>query len=229
VGQLAKAFHRPHVHDGGYSGYRRRRFGAPADDVPPQRFVVYCQDHDQVGNRAYGDRLPRDKQPLAAFCTLLSPFVPMVFMGEEYGERAPFQFFSDHIDKKIATATREGRRREFAAFAQFGEEIPDPQSPATFEASKLTRERDSELARLYAQLLETRRRLPPGDADELEFDEDSRWLRVRRGSFELVCNFADQPARVPCSDGEVELATHGEPRVQDGHIELESFAGALIA
>src|SRR5919197_1468651 len=203
VGQLAKAFHRPHVHDAGYSGYRRRRLGAPADDVPPQRFVVYCQDHDQVGNRAYGDRLPRDKQPLAAFCTLLSPFVPMVFMGEEYGERAPFQFFSDHIDKKIATAT--------------------------FEASKLTRERDSELARLYAQLLETRRRLPPGDADELEFDEDSRWLRVRRGSFELVCNFADQPARVPCSDGEVELATHGEPRVQDGHIELQPFAGALIA
>ena len=164
VAQLAKAFHRPHVHDGQYSTYRKRRFGAPADDVAAERFVVFDQNHDQVGNRAYGDRLPREAQPLAAFCTLLAPFTPMLFMGEEYGERAPFQFFSDHIDEKIATATREGRRREFAAFAQFGEEIPDPQSPGTFEASKLTRERDPELARLYEQLLAARRRLPGGDA-----------------------------------------------------------------
>jgi maltooligosyltrehalose trehalohydrolase len=228
VGQLAKAFHRPHVHDGGYSLYRRRRFGAPADDVAPRRFVVYCQDHDQVGNRAYGDRLPDHARKLAAFCTLLSPFTPLLFMGEEYGEHAPFQFFSDHIDTKIAKATREGRRREFAAFAQFGEEIPDPQSRATFEASKLTRERDPEVARLYAELLTARRRLPPGNAEEIAFDEDSRWLRVRRGSFELVCNFADRPARVPCSDGEVQLATHGEPEVRDGQVGLEAFAGALI-
>jgi maltooligosyltrehalose trehalohydrolase len=229
IGQLAKAFHRPHVQDGEYSSYRRRRYGAPADDVPPQRFVVFCQNHDQVGNRAYGDRLPERARKLAAFSTLLAPFTPLLFMGEEYGERAPFQFFSDHIDKKIANATREGRRREFADFAQFGEEIPDPQSAATFEASKLTRERDPEIARLYAELLAARRRLPTGDADEIAFDEDSRWLRVRRGAFELVCNFADRPSRVPCADGEVELATHGEPQVLDGQIELEPFAGALIA
>ena len=127
MAQLAKAFHRPHVHDGDYSEFRRRRFGAPADDVPPRRFVVFSQNHDQVGNRAFGDRLPEPARPLAAFCTLLSPFVPLLFMGEEYGETAPFQFFSDHIDKRIADATREGRRREFAAFAEFGEEVPDPQ------------------------------------------------------------------------------------------------------
>jgi maltooligosyltrehalose trehalohydrolase len=229
IAQLAKAFHRPHVHDGGYSAYRRRHFGAPADDVPPERFVVYCQDHDQVGNRAYGDRLPGHARRLAAFCTLLSPFTPMLFMGEEYGERAPFQFFSDHIDEEIATATREGRRREFAAFEQFGEEIPDPQSPATFEASKLTRERDPDIERLYTGLLAARRRLPRGDADEIAFDENSRWLRVRRGAFQLVCNFLDRPSRVPCSDGRIELATHGEPRISDGHIELEPYAGALIA
>jgi maltooligosyltrehalose trehalohydrolase len=229
IGQLAKAFHRPHVHDGSYSKYRRRRFGAPAEDVPVERFVVYCQDHDQVGNRAYGDRLPEHAHRLAAFCTLLSPFTPMLFMGEEYGERAPFQFFSDHIDKKIAKATRDGRRREFAEFEQFGEEIPDPQAKSTFKASKLTRERDPEIAKLYAELLAARRRLPRGDCGEIAFDEDSRWLRVRRGEFELVCNFADRPAPVPCSDGRVELATHGEPRVSDGQIELEAFAGALIA
>ena len=90
VADLAKAFHRPHVLDGRYSVFRRRRFGAPADDVPPQGFVVYSQNHDQVGNRPYGDRMPARARPLAAFCTLLSPFVPLLFMGEEYGELAPF-------------------------------------------------------------------------------------------------------------------------------------------
>ena len=85
----------------------------------PTRFVVFSQNHDQVGNRAFGDRLPAPARPLAAFCTLLSPFVPLLFMGEEYGEEAPFQFFTDHIDPAIADATREGRREEFAAFASF--------------------------------------------------------------------------------------------------------------
>ena len=118
VGQLAKAFRRPHIHDGGYSSTRGRRFGARADDVAPERFVVFDQNHDQVGNRAFGDRLPVEARPLAALCTLLSPFTPMLFMGEEHGEAAPFQFFSDHIDEEIAVATREGRRREFAGFAR---------------------------------------------------------------------------------------------------------------
>ena len=228
VAQLAKAFERPHVHDGQYSSYRKRRFGAPAADVPAERFVVFCQNHDQVGNRAYGDRLPPEARPLAAFCALLSPFTPMLFMGEEYGEPAPFQFFSDHIDVKIATATREGRRREFAAFAQFGREIPDPQSPATFEASKLTRERDPELARLYGRLIEARRLLGPADVAASEWDEGARWLRVRRDPFELVCNFSRAPARVPCRDGRVILATHGDPCPSAGGVELEPLSGALL-
>src|SRR3954453_13922611 len=153
-----------------------RSCGAPAEDVPPKRFVVYCQDHDQVGNRAYGDRLPEHARRLAAFCTLLAPFTPLLFMGEEYGENAPFRFFSDHIDKRIAKATREGRRREFAAFAHFGEVIPDPQDPATFEASKLTRTPAPRLAGLYSAVLRARRRLPRGDAQEIRYDEDARWL-----------------------------------------------------
>ncbi len=229
VALLAKAFHRPHVHDGSYSSFRRKRFGAPAEDVPVERFVVFCQNHDQVGNRAFGDRLPAPARPLAAFCTLLSPYVPMLFMGEEYGEDAPFQFFSDHIDPEIADATREGRRQEFAAFASFGEEVPDPQSPQTFLDSKLTRASNPALASLYARLLEIRRRLPQGDADAIEFDEDARWLRVRRSAFELVCNFSWEARRVPCKDGGVELATHGTPSVLDGHIELAPLSGALIA
>ena len=98
---------------------RRRR--------PPARFVVFSANHDQIGNRAFGDRLPRELRPLAAMCTLLSPFIPLVFQGEEYGERAPFQFFTDHIDEDIAEATREGRRAEFASFASFvGRGHPGP-------------------------------------------------------------------------------------------------------
>ena len=138
---MAKVLDRPHFHDGTYSTFRRRRFGAPAGDVRVEAFVVFSSNHDQVGNRALGDRLPVEARRLAAFCTLLAPFTPMLFQGEEHGETAPFQFFSDHIDEEIATATREGRRREFAAFAEFAaEEVPDPQDEATFRASTLTRD-----------------------------------------------------------------------------------------
>jgi maltooligosyltrehalose trehalohydrolase len=237
VAQLAKAFHRPHVDDGDYSPYRRRRFGAPADDVPVQRFVVFSQNHDQVGNRAYGDRMPATARPLAAFCTLLSPFVPQLFMGEEYGERAPFQFFSDHIDEEIAVATREGRRNEFAAFAEFGGEIPNPQDPATFEHSKLTRAEDPAIARLYADLIQARRRIGPAQAQDIAFDETARWLRLRRGGYELVCNFGSGPlelaydgttGRLGARRGRVELATHPDTLLRDGSLTLPPMSGALI-
>ncbi|HWF55177.1 MAG TPA: malto-oligosyltrehalose trehalohydrolase [Solirubrobacteraceae bacterium] len=232
VALLAKAMRRPHVHDGDYSTFRKRRFGAPADDVPVERFVVFCQDHDQVGNRAFGDRLPVAARPLAAFCTLLAPFTPMLFMGEEYGERAPFQFFSDHIDTKIAEATRNGRRAEFAAFASFGHEVPDPQSIETFEASKLTRVRDPRLAALYERLLAARRVLPPGDADAITFDEDRRWLRVRRGAFELVASFAAETAELragePGAASELVLATHAAVTLGGHTVTLPPLSGALL-
>jgi maltooligosyltrehalose trehalohydrolase len=229
VAQLAKAFHRPHVHDGGYSTFRRRRFGARADDRPPQQFVVFAQNHDQVGNRAFGDRLPARAQRLGAFCTLLAPFTPMLFMGEEHGERAPFQFFSDHIDKRIADATREGRRREFAAFAEFAQrEVPDPQDPATFERSKLTRRGGAKLRALYAALLRARRELPPG-VDSVEYSEDDGWLRVRRGAFELACNFAARMRTVPVEGRSIAVATHDAAELGRGGVRLPARAGALIA
>jgi maltooligosyltrehalose trehalohydrolase len=160
---------------------------------------------------------------------LLSPFVPLLFMGEEYGEEAPFQFFSDHIDKEIADATREGRRREFAAFAQFGGDIPDPQDVATFERSKLTRRGDAALQRLYVDLLACRRRLGAHEAEAVAFDEEQRWLRVRRGDFELVCNFAAEVRHVPCAGIAIELHTHAKaPTLADGRVELEPLSGALI-
>jgi len=229
VAQLAKAFHRPHVHDGGYSTFRRRRFGARADDRPPEQFVVFAQNHDQVGNRAFGDRLPARVQPLAAFCTLLAPFTPMLFMGEEHGEHAPFQFFSDHIDKRIADATRDGRRREFAAFAEFARrEVPDPQDPATFERSKLTRRGGRRVRALYAALLRARRELPPG-IDSVEYSEDDGWLRVRRGAFELACNFAARVRTVPVEGRTIVLATHAAAELGHGAVRLPARAGALIA
>src|SRR5687768_12892763 len=229
VGDLAKAMHRPHVHDGTFSTFRGRRFGAPADDVPPERFVVFSSNHDQVGNRALGDRLPVEVRPLAAFATVLSPFTPMLFQGEEHGERAPFQFFSDHIDEEIATATREGRRREFAAFAEFaGEEVPDPQDPRTFAASKLTREGEpAGLRDLYAELLRARAALPPGDADAIEHDEDAGWLKVRRGRFDVLMNFSAAGAEVPTERREVVVAT-AQPTPAGAGLVLPPRSGALV-
>jgi maltooligosyltrehalose trehalohydrolase len=200
--------------------------------APPEHFVVYSQNHDQVGNRALGDRLARELQPLAAFCTLLSPFVPLLFMGEEYGERAPFQFFSDHIDPKIADATRVGRREEFAAFSQFAEaEIPDPQDPATFERSKLSRERDPVVARLYEELLAVRRELRAGAVDAVTWDEDEHSLRVRRGRFELVCNFGREELRLDPADAALRMATSDATHLDPGTpspLRVAPLSGALL-
>ncbi|MEA2245569.1 MAG: maltooligosyltrehalose trehalohydrolase [Solirubrobacteraceae bacterium] len=231
VAQLAKAWRRPFVHDGDYSTFRRRRFGAPAGDCPPEQFIVFDQNHDQVGNRAFGDRMPAEARPLAAFCTLLSPFVPMLFMGEEYGEPAPFQFFTDHIDEEIAIATREGRRREFSAFAEFsGEEVPDPQGEATFAASKLTRAAEAPVRDLYARLLRARRELRLGghDAEAVDHGEDVPWLRARAGSHTIACNFAAEPASVPVGEGlEIVLST-ADARLDGGEVHLPARAGALL-
>ncbi|WP_249019342.1 malto-oligosyltrehalose trehalohydrolase [Conexibacter sp. S30A1] len=229
--QLAKAFHRPHVFDGNYSPVRRRRFGAPAQETPVERFVVFCQNHDQVGNRAFGDRLPHAARALSAFCVLLSPFTPMLFMGEEYGEDAPFQFFCDHIDKRIADATRRGRRAEFAAFAAFGQEIPDPQAQDTFLASKLTRAGDPALAALYRELLAVRRLLPVGEASDIRYDSAARWLRVVRGGHELVCNFGSDELELSVVPGEARmiLATHPTVALADGRLRLPALGGALLA
>jgi maltooligosyltrehalose trehalohydrolase len=154
----------------------------------PRRLVVCAQNHDQVGNRALGDRLPEEALRVAAAVTLFSPCTPLLFMGEEWHETAPFQFFTDHIDPAIAKATREGRRREFADFASFsGEEVPDPQALETFLRSKLQpREPDP----LYRELLALRRELPPGL--EAEADEEAKVLRLRRGDAALVADFANR-------------------------------------
>jgi maltooligosyltrehalose trehalohydrolase len=157
--------------------------------------VICAQNHDQVGNRASGDRLPEDALRVAAAVTLFSPCTPLLFMGEEWLETAPFQFFTDHIDPAIAEATREGRRREFADFAAFsGQEVPDPQALETFLRSKL---RPREPDPLYRELLALRRDLPR--ELETEVDEDAKVLRLRRGKATLVADFDNR--RVEFSRG----------------------------
>src|SRR5262249_28108249 len=124
----------------------------------PEQLIVAAQNHDQVGNRALGDRLPPDAHRVALAVVLFSLSTPLLFMGEEHDEAAPFQFFTDHIDPFFAEATREGRKNEFAAFSAFsGQEIPDPQDVATFERSKIS---SSGPDPFYAELLALRRELP---------------------------------------------------------------------
>ncbi|MBA3347927.1 MAG: malto-oligosyltrehalose trehalohydrolase [Actinobacteria bacterium] len=149
--------------------------------------VVCAQNHDQVGNRALGDRLPPEQLRVAQAVVLFSPFTPLLFGGEEYGETAPFQYFTDHIDPFIADATRAGRKREFERFTGFGEEVPDPQDAATFERSRLEpRSPDP----LVAELLRLRRGLPR--TLTVEADEDARTLTLRRGDRTLVADFAHE-------------------------------------
>jgi maltooligosyltrehalose trehalohydrolase len=164
--------------------------GRELERRPQERLVAYAQNHDQVGNRAVGDRLPRELLRVAAACTLFSAHTPLLFMGQEYGEERPFLFFSDHIDPGIAEATREGRKREFERFAAFAGEVPDPQSHETFVRSKLDRSRaDKSLRAFHRDLLALRRELPR--ELEVEIDEQARVLRARRGGAELVADFAN--------------------------------------
>jgi maltooligosyltrehalose trehalohydrolase len=152
----------------------------------PEQLIVCAQNHDQVGNRAVGDRLPPEALRVAAAVTLFSTCTPMLFQGEEYGERNPFQFFTDHIDPFIADATREGRRKEFEKFSAFsGEDVPDPQAEETFERSKLSWDVDEGHRTLYRRLLELHRKLPR----KLDASSEGSVLKLRRGHVELVADF----------------------------------------
>ncbi len=175
VCDIAKALEDRFVYDGQFSAYRRRQHGARAADVSGDHFVIAIQNHDQVGNRARGDRLSAllsfDRRKLAAALLLLAPYVPLLFMGEEYGEIHPFLYFVSHGDPALVEAVRAGRRREFEHFG-WGDTIPDPQAEDTFATSKLDRSvmssgEHAQLVALYRDLLHLREREPalrPGNA-----------------------------------------------------------------
>ncbi|MBV8219007.1 MAG: hypothetical protein JO325_11130 [Solirubrobacterales bacterium] len=194
-------------HEGYYAGYGKvEDVGRELQRPEGRRFVVCAQNHDQVGNRAIGDRLRGRDLRLAAFCSILSSGTPMLFQGEEYDEARPFQYFTDHIDPEIARKTREGRRGEFAAFSGFAaEEIPDPQEPDTFLRSKLDpNQGDTDHMRYYRDLLEIRRGLPDEPATGVHLDEDRRLLRFTRGPINCVANFSDREQDgVPPRSGKV--------------------------
>jgi maltooligosyltrehalose trehalohydrolase len=253
VGPVAKALGERYVHDGGYSPYRRRRHGRPATGIPGDHFVVCVQNHDQVGNRALGERLPALVDPasvrLAAAVLLLAPYVPLLFMGEEYGERSPFQYFVSHGDSALVEAVREGRRREFAGFG-WRDDLPDPQSETTFEASRLRWERVGQGAHapvlaLYRDLLRLRRALPllrPGAAQpEVRHDEREGWVAMQRTGdgqvLDALFNFAAEPRDVPAgvvgaelllSSDDPRYGGEGGLRLSPTAVTLPARAGALL-
>jgi maltooligosyltrehalose trehalohydrolase len=165
---LAKAYQEGYVYTGEPSAYRRRRHGRPSREIPAERFIVFSQNHDQVGNRIKGERLvnlvPFEALKLAAGVVLLSPFIPLLFMGEEYGEEAPFPYFISHSDPELIRAVREGRREEFASFG-WQEDPPDPNAEETFLAAKLNHKlrqkgKHEVLLNLYKELIRLRKKLP---------------------------------------------------------------------
>jgi maltooligosyltrehalose trehalohydrolase len=228
VADLAAASARPFVYDGRYSPFRRRRHGAPAGDLEPWRFVVCSQNHDQVGNRALGERPPLPTRRLAAMWVLLSPWTPMIFMGEEHGETRPFLFFTDHIDPFIADATREGRRHEFKEFAGFEDTIPDPQDRDTFARSVIDPGGgDAAVRELYRALIALRGQMPPGEP-RVRFDEDGGWIGARRGPLEVVGNFSDETTEVDVDARDVVLATGDGVTLAGGRLLLPALSGAVV-
>jgi maltooligosyltrehalose trehalohydrolase len=233
--QLKKALEETFVYDGLYSNYRRRVHGRSARHLPQQRFLGYIQNHDQVGNRAVGDRVHTaasfDRAMMAAALVLTAPFIPMIFQGEEWAASSPFQYFADHEDKELARRVSEGRKREFAAFGWDPGKVPDPEKRETFERSKLNwcEAGHGEHARMrawYKDLIRLRRTTPdlndgePGHT-RVQCNAQAQWLEMKRGNIRVLCNLGDQPHTFPGSDGtEVLLSSKADEDLQSGGIRV---------
>jgi maltooligosyltrehalose trehalohydrolase len=245
VAPVAKALAERFVNDGRYSAFRKRRHGRPAVDLPTDRFVISLQNHDQVGNRARGERLstllPPEAVRLAAAILLLSPYVPLLFMGEEYGETHPFLYFVSHGDPQLVEAVRQGRRREFAGFEWSGE-IPDPEAESTFDASRLDWEAarhppHAQLHALYRDLLELRQvhpALKPG-VSNIAVNHDSRaeWVTVSLSARDEHLlggfNFAASERDLPTSAAQSwELLVSTDAAAYGGQNRVRATASQLV-
>ena len=226
--QLAKALRCAFVYDGEYSQHRRRVHGRPAEGLSGHRFLGYLQNHDQIGNRARGDRTSQLMSPgklkIGAALVLTSPFIPMLFQGEEWGASTPFFYFTDYLEPELANAVREGRCREFAAFGWKPEDTSDPQARSTFAHSvldwrELNRPPHAEILAWYKRLIQLRHSdssLADGDMKSIqtELDEVRRWLVVERGGIMVVCNFSSEPQTVPAGANHHQILIASDTGVQ---------------
>jgi maltooligosyltrehalose trehalohydrolase len=244
MAQLAMALEQTFVYDGIYSGYRRRIHGRPTGGLSQHRFLGYIQTHDQVGNRALGDRISQiaglDRAKIAAVIVLLSPFVPMLFQGEEWAASSPFQYFADHQDRELARLVSEGRKREFSAFGWAPEMIPDPESEATYHASKLKWDEvnqpgHAEILEWYRALIRLRRATPclnNGDRGNVSvtFNEEQGWLRIERGNIQVLSNLGAAERTFPILQSSVmELASHKTIRIAGNSISFPRDSIAVLS
>jgi len=232
------------LHDGTWSSFRGRVHGRPLDTgrVPGSRFVAYTLTHDQVGNRAAGDRpsmtLSPAQQLAKAAIVLCSPFTPMLFQGEEWGAGTPFCFFTSHPEPELAEAVRQGRVREFAAMGWDPDTVADPQDPETFRRSKLdraerAREPHARILDTYRALLALRREHPElGDpwlggvrVETGSEAADERWLVLHRGRLALVVNLGTEPCRVPVAG--TGLLAH-DATVDDDEVFCSAYGFAVV-
>ena len=234
IKDLATAFETSYVYTGNRSQFRLRRHGRPPIGLTGHHFLGYVQNHDQLGNRAQGDRLchltNHDRAKIAAALVLTAPFVPMLFQGEEFGSTSPFQYFADFADEPdLAKAVSEGRRKEFGQFGWKPEDVPEPGSPETFSRSKIhwdevEKEPHRSLLEWHKALIKLRKTLPQltdGRLDLVctESDEKEQWLVVQRGQVSIVVNFSDGPRTIPYCGGRglgIHLATTNEGVVLAG-------------
>jgi maltooligosyltrehalose trehalohydrolase len=242
---LATTLRNGFFHAATYSSFRQRRHGRPLDTtefsgVPATRLLAYTCTHDQVGNRALGDRpsqnLTYGQLAVKAALVLGSPYTTMLFMGEEWGASTPFQFFSSHPEPELARATAEGRKKEFADHGWDADDIPDPQDPQTFQRSKLDwSELDTgdhaRLLRIYHDLIALRRSETDLADPWLEhlivdYDEDARWIVMRRSKLAVACNLGAEPVAIPFT-GELVLYSDS-PGVGDENTELAPYSFAIL-
>ncbi|WP_242903202.1 malto-oligosyltrehalose trehalohydrolase [Actinomadura terrae] len=216
---LKKALTKVFVHDGTMSSYRGRHHGRPVDlhTTPAHRFVAFLQNHDQVGNRATGDRIGASLSPdllkIGAALLLLAPFTPMIFMGEEWGASTPWCYFTDHRDPDLARAVSEGRRREFARHGWTGD-VPDPQAVETFRRSVLdwaetAAHPHDDLLEWHRALIALRRARPElNEPVAPAVETGDGWLTMRRGGVHLAANLGERPARLSVPDRRLLLASN---------------------
>ncbi len=223
---LAKALRQAWVYDGTYSPHRGRVHGQPVTGLAGGQFVVCTQNHDQIGNRAAGERsgalMSDGRLRVAAALLLTAPFVPLLFQGEEWGAATPFQYFTDHEDPELGRAVSAGRRQEFAAFGWDPGDVPDPQLPATFERSRLDwsepgKDQHADLLAWHRQLIALRRKIPALtdprlDRVETGCDQDSGRLVVRRAQVMLASNIGAGTWTLPISKSAALLAA-SDPRI----------------